>query len=308
VPDSPDIVPTPTPPGRRWSRRKFLRRALGGGAVAATLGYAWGIEPHWVEVVRRPLAIDGLPEALVGKRLVQLSDLHIGPIVDPQFMRRSLESVGELAPDLIVVTGDLMTCNRDEQVDSTLEALRALPAAPLGRIVALGNHDYGGVWQCDQAADRLSFGLERRDFQVLRNEIADVEGLQVVGIDDFYSKHYHPSRAFDLIDDSRPVLTLCHNPDAVDHPAWSELRGWVLAGHTHGGQCKAPFLRPPILPVRNRRYVAGEYELAPGRRMYVNRGLGYLHRVRFNCRPEITVFTLQRSAGQTALGKSLGDV
>ncbi|HMO86864.1 MAG TPA: hypothetical protein PKC18_18290, partial [Lacipirellulaceae bacterium] len=51
---------------------------------------------------------------------------------------------------------------------------------------------------------------------------------------------------------------------------------------------------PPLLPVSNRRYVAGEYELAPGRRLYINRGLGYLRRVRFNCRPEITLFTLMR--------------
>ena len=58
---------------------------------------------------------------------------------------------------------------------------------------------------------------------------------------------------------------------------------------------RPPFLAPPVLPVHNRNYVAGEYELAPGRRMYINRGLGYLERVRFNCRPEITVFTLERA-------------
>ena len=66
----------------------------------------------------------------------------------------------------------------------------------------------------------------------------------------------------------------------------------MLAGHTHGGQCKPPFLRPPLLPVRNKRYSAGEIPLANGRRLYVNRGLGHLLRARINARPEITAFTL----------------
>jgi predicted MPP superfamily phosphohydrolase len=74
-----------------------------------------------------------------------------------------------------------------------------------------------------------------------------------------------------------------------------DFRGWVLAGHTHGGQCKPPFLPPPLLPVKNRRYVAGEYDIGPGRWMYINRGLGYLRRVRFNARPEITLFTLMQA-------------
>ena len=61
------------------------------------------------------------------------------------------------------------------------------------------------------------------------------------------------------------------------------------------GQCKPPFLPPPLLPVSNRRYVAGEIELTGNRRMYVSRGVGHLLRVRFNVRPEIPVFMLQRA-------------
>jgi uncharacterized protein len=90
-------------------------------------------------------------------------------------------------------------------------------------------------------------------------------------------------------------LVLCHNPDVADLPIWKGYQGWILSGHTHGGQCKPPFLPPPILPVRNRRYTAGEIDLNDGRRLYINRGLGYFRRVRFNVRPEITVFALTRA-------------
>jgi predicted MPP superfamily phosphohydrolase len=87
-------------------------------------------------------------------------------------------------------------------------------------------------------------------------------------------------------------LALCHNPDTLDLHEWPDYQGFVLAGHTHGGQCRLPFLPPPIVPVHNHRYAAGEVAIAGGRVLYVNRGLGHLLRVRFNARPEITVFTL----------------
>jgi predicted MPP superfamily phosphohydrolase len=86
---------------------------------------------------------------------------------------------------------------------------------------------------------------------------------------------------------------LCHTPDALDALSWGDFQGWVLAGHTHGGQCKPPFLAPPLVPVRNPRYAAGEVALPDGRRLYINRGLGHLLQVRFNARPEITTFTLR---------------
>jgi len=83
-------MPEPT-----WSRRLFLGRA--GGVVlvgaAATGLDAWRIEPHWVEVVRRDLPIAHLPPALVSKTLVQLSDLHIGPQVEDEYLLASFRMV-----------------------------------------------------------------------------------------------------------------------------------------------------------------------------------------------------------------------
>ena len=90
-----------------------------------------------------------------------------------------------------------------------------------------------------------------------------------------------------------PTLVLCHNPDACDLNVWAGYQGWILAGHTHGGQCKPPFLPAPLLPVRNRRYTAGAFELTGNRQLYISRGIGHLQRVRFNVRPEVTVFTLR---------------
>jgi uncharacterized protein len=67
----------------------------------------------------------------------------------------------------------------------------------------------------------------------------------------------------------------------------------VLSGHTHGGQCKPPFLPPPLLPVENRRYTSGVFELSRHRMLYISRGIGHLLQVRINARPEVTLFELQ---------------
>jgi uncharacterized protein len=279
------------------SRRRFLARSVKtvGAVAAATIFYTWRIEPHWVEVVERPLPIAGLPTSMVGKRLVQVSDLHVGS-TDQAYLVSTLEQIGEMRPDAIVVTGDFMTCFGDESIAPALEVMQALPQAPLGRLAILGNHDYGSGWRQDAVADALCRGLEKVDIRVLRNEAAAIGDLQVAGVDDLWAgPRFQPERALRDLHTDRAAVALCHNPDGVDQPQWAGFQGWILAGHTHGGQCKAPFLPPPITPVANKRYSAGEYDRAQGRWMYINRGLGYAHRVRFNVRPEITIFTLQQA-------------
>jgi len=186
-----------------------------------------------------------------------------------------------------------MSCDGGEQIPRAAEVIRELPPAPLGRFAVLGNHDYGAGWKRTAVANKLVAALERHDVRALRNEAADVAGMQVAGVDDLWSGGFDAERMMGALRTDRPALALCHNPDGVDLPAWREFRGWVLAGHTHGGQCKPPFLPPPLVPVKNRRYVAGDYAVGDGRTLYINRGLGYLRRVRFNARPEITLFTLR---------------
>ena len=131
--------------------------------------------------------------------------------------------------------------------------------------------------------------------KILRNEIREVDGLQVIGLDDLWAGRFDVRKAIAGTDLSRPAIALSHNPDTADDPGWGDYSGWILAGHTHGGQCKPPFLPPPLLPVKNRRYTSGEFELTGGRRMYINRGVGHLLRVRINARPEVTLFQLTRA-------------
>src|SRR5688572_10452144 len=90
------------------TRRQFIRKAsLATGITSAgTCAYTWRWEPHWVEFVERPLPIANLPEVLIGKRLVQLTDLHIGPRVDDSYLIDTFSRVKQLSPELVIYTGD----------------------------------------------------------------------------------------------------------------------------------------------------------------------------------------------------------
>ncbi len=280
----------------RWYPRLTRRRFLGmAGSLAACAAYAWRIEPHWPEVVQRDLPIARLPAPLIGQTLVQISDLHVGPVVDSTYLIDAIEHVSSLKPALTVITGDFMTCRGTEQVEAVAQVLQHLDPGPLGCYAILGNHDYGLGWSRTTVAAQLVGRLSALGIRFLRNDCAVVEGLQLVGLDDLWGPNFRPDAVLPRVNWEGPVVTLCHNPDAVDLPCLADCRGWVLSGHTHGGQCKPPFLPPPILPVKNERYTAGEFDLGSGRWLYINRALGYLRRVRFNVRPEITAFRMQQA-------------
>lgn len=292
----------------RWpklTRRQWIKIVAGGSLVGALGlgGYTYWIEPHWLDFVTRDLPIANLGRDLEGKRLVQISDIHVGPIVDDGYLIRTLEAVSQLEPDFLVLTGDFVTSNRDgtAPLEQARRVYSHLKPAKLATIGILGNHDYGPGWSNGQVAEDICQLLQDVGCDMLRNEEKSVAGLRIIGYDDLWAQQFGPRLMSNLRPSQQPTIVLCHNPDAVDLPAWSDYKGWILSGHTHGGQCKPPFLPPPMLPVQNKRYTCGEIDLHDGRKLYINRRLGYLRKVRFNVRPEITVFTLRREAASSPL-------
>jgi predicted MPP superfamily phosphohydrolase len=277
---------------RMLTRREFLKASLAVPATAVATGlYAWRVEPHWVEVVHREMPILGLPVALAGATLVQLSDVHVGPRVSDEYILETFGRVAALEPDIVCLTGD-MTSYHPGVIAHARRVYADLPHGRLATVAVLGNHDYGRGWADGGNADRLAETLTALGVRVLRNERIDVSGLEIVGMDDLWAERFQPSQALAGNDPAAPMLALSHNPDTVDLPGWERFTGWILSGHTHGGQCRIPFLPPPVLNVENRRYTSGEFLLSGGRTMYINRGVGYLVHLRFDARPEVTVFDL----------------
>jgi predicted MPP superfamily phosphohydrolase len=277
----------------RVTRRDFLRLGAGAiGAVGGTVFYTWRIEPHRLEIVKRPLEIRRLPASLAGRTLVHLSDIHVGPRVDDEYVLATFRRVAAMSPDIVVITGDLISYH-SRTFEQVADVYRYFPRGRIATLAILGNHDYGVNWAFPEVAERLVRTVADFGITVLRNNIENVDGLQIAGVDDLWSRRADLDGTLAQLDKTRAALVLAHNPDTVDLPGWEGYEGWILAGHTHGGQCKPPFLPPPMLPVANRRYTSGAFELSGNRRLYISRGVGHLLHVRFNVRPEVTAFDLR---------------
>ena len=279
------------------NRRNFIRHSLlGGGGVCVAGGmYVWQIEPHWLEIVTMRMPIANLPDDLVGKTLMQISDIHVGNRFDYGFIINSFQKAQALRPNFVVYTGDYVSYENEEQFDQLSEVLQYTVTGELGTVGILGNHDYGWGWAEPDVADTISGMLSDSGVAVLRNEQRQLNGLNFIGLDDYWALNFRPEDVMPDVSPDLPHVLLCHNPDVCDLDVWENYAGWILAGHTHGGQCKPPFLNPPVLPVKNKKYAAGEVDLEDGRRLYINRALGHLWQVRFNVRPEITLFELKRA-------------
>lgn len=284
---------TKIPRHQSMKRRKFLNY-LGGAAGAGLLTglYTWQIEPFWVEFVHKQMPIKHLPNSLVGKTLLQISDVHIGNRFDYQYIIDAFQKAQRLQPDFVVYTGDYVSYEDKQQFDQLAIVLEHCVKGKLGTLGILGNHDYGKNWAEGTVAEKIAAQLKNAGIHLLRNEQQIIHGLNFIGLDDYWAINFHPEKIMPLLDNNQANLLLCHNPDVCDLDVWNGYQGWILSGHTHGGQCKPPFLNPPILPVKNKKYAAGEIDLEDGRTLYINRAIGHLWQVRFNVRPEITLFTL----------------
>jgi predicted MPP superfamily phosphohydrolase len=275
-------------------RRKFIKNTLLGSASIGlvTVLYSWQIEPFWLEFVRIKMPVLNLPKHLIGKTVMQISDIHVGNKFDYQYVIDSFKEAALLQPDFVVYTGDFVSYETKEQFNQLEEVMKFAVKGTLGTAGVLGNHDYGKDWLEQKVADEITSILENAGITILINQQIEMNGLNIIGIDDYWGMNFNPNKVMSKYEDKKANIVLCHNPDVCDLNVWNNYKGWVLSGHTHGGQVKPPFLKPPILPVENKRYSAGEIDLKDGRTLYINRALGNLFQVRFNVRPEITIFKL----------------
>jgi predicted MPP superfamily phosphohydrolase len=303
VDSSPTSATPVVSPPPRLSRRRFLKRCAALSAAPLALGvYSTQLEPFWLDVHERSIPVRGLPAAFSGFRLAHLSDLHVGHNVPLWYMRHVMRCVNALRPDLIVVTGDLVhhTLDGVQPVTDLLGMLHA----PV--VVSLGNHDYdnypgggGGPIRQDFIAVALQEHLAARGIPVLRNRATPIERgggrLWIVGLEDYYTERFSPAKAFAAVPAGEPAVVLSHNPDTAFFFE-SCNAPLILCGHTHGGQVRIPFFGPPILPLAHRELDQGLHTVNQSR-LYVSRGVGYLRRIRFNCRPELPCLQLQPDAG-----------
>ena len=262
-----------------------------GAIVAACAVYGW-LEAGWLRMRVLDVLIEGLPEQLDGLRIGHLSDFHLGaPLsLGNRASALAVDWVAERQPELVCVTGDLVSHPRGEA------RLRELLARLDRPFVILGNHDVAVT------RDPFSRAAELRDLErarLLRDAAAalDLRGVpvSVVGVDPEAYRNCR-SRPAGLVDPNAGFrLLLCHFPSVVDRLPRGAFH-LVLSGHLHAGQICLPLTRSQRLTLAHprARYVAGVYE-TDAAVMHVSPGTGTTFvPFRFFARPEVTELVLRR--------------
>lgn len=280
---------------RGMSRRTFLKTALASAVGTSLLGvggvtYAFQVEPGWVEVRPVRLALPRLAPEFHGLRIVQVSDVHLDDWMDRDYLARAIELVNQQEPDLVALTGDYVLYEPGRFAPELVAAFRAL--TPREVVLAiLGNHDYWTDQRVIRQVLRESGAVELSNaVYTLRRGPAV---LHIAGVDDVWERHDRLDLVLEQLPAEGAAILLAHEPDFADESAATGRFDLQLSGHSHGGQVRLPLLGSPVTPYLGRKYVTGRYQVG-GMIQYTNRGLGLIPpRVRLNCRPEITVFTLE---------------
>jgi len=228
--------------------------------------YAWVIERRF-RVAETTLSPAGWPPGLPPLRVLLLSDIHCGIFLKPQMLAEVVSFLMQLAPDLVVVTGDIVT-GHSREVRPFLDALAPLSRAPRGAWFCFGNHDYFGG-----DPEEIRKALHGVGIVTLNNQsvaVAHGKGSFVLGgIDDLILGK--PDWACVMSELGAPHLLLAHNPDHFYDAAGHGVT-LVVSGHTHGGQIRLPH-GPPI--IRQSRFCLDEgvYSFQSSL-LVVTRGLG----------------------------------
>lgn len=281
---------------RKWVRgviHTFMSIALPGVWL-----YAHFIEPYWAHVTRTKIPVRGLPKALEGLRIVQISDLHFGPTNDStEFFKGCVKTINDLKPDVIALTGDFLQW--DPQYAPALAHILSGLKARLGVFASLGNHDYGVCHPGEPASDPIDHrtlieAFQKKGIRVLHNERVTlgegVSAIDIVGLGDYWTPHFLPEKGFGETSEKRPTILFSHNPDSV-HAVDKFDFDLMLAGHVHGGQISFPFIGPLVVPVKHRHLRRGLHRIG-AHWLYTNRGLGFTFQARLLSRPEIAFLEL----------------
>lgn len=256
--------------------------------------YSGKIEPNWIEIVPIDLTIDNLDTAFEDFKVVQISDLHVSHSMPEKRLKRIFKLVNKQSPNVIAITGDIVTSYRHFNPQKLEKNLRQLVSQD-ATLSVLGNHDRLG-----HKTAKLERSLAKSNINNLNNQVAIIHRgeakLAFAGVDDPYWGTPDLNKVVADLPADTPAILLVHEPDYLGKSSKTHKFALQLSGHSHGGQIRLPFMKPPILPTGGRKYFIGlnKEEDTLG---YTNRGLGMTAlSLRFNSRPEITVFTLH-SAG-----------
>ena len=296
--------------GDALSRSVFLSwmGLIAGSSLFGSLLYGFSNKYNY-KVVKHKLSFDNLPSSFKGLKIIHISDIHTGSLLDKVAVEKGIKMILDQKPDVIFFTGDLVN-DRATEMDGYMDLFSKI-TAPMGVYSSLGNHDYGDYvqWPQDgiskeQNLDNLKKVHAELGWRLLLNEHVVLEKsnekIAVLGVENWSSKIRFPKygkleNAYQGTDVYPFKILLSHDPSHWDAQVRTDYNDidLMLSGHTHGMQFGVEIPGIKWSPVQ---YVykewAGLYESGKNK-LYVNRGFGFLgYPGRVGVMPEITLLEL----------------
>ena len=246
-----------------------------------------------IEVREYRITNDKIPESLNGLKIIQFSDFHFGSTMFEKELKKVVELTNIRKPDIIVFTGDLIQKNYEidsEKQEEIIELLQTMNAS-VGKYAILGDED----------SEKIATIFNQSNFTILRNEYdliykEDNNPILLIGLSSL-EKGQDISKAYQYfaLEGSNPnlfTITILHEPDAVEEIQKNYSSDLFLAGHSHNGNIRIPFLNISPFKVKNAIKYNQEYYSLENSELYISSGLGTQNGIRLFCRPSINFFRL----------------
>ena len=251
--------------------------------------------PSEIDLVEVNITLPDLGKNFVNYRILNLTDVHLGQWVNPEYLSDLIDYVNTLNFDLATLTGDYFSYILDGYEDSLKDSFKKLKAKD-GKFGVLGNHDH---WM---GAEKIRKLFEESDIVDLSNDVCVLskgeDKLNLAGVDSSTVCADNLDKVLAKLDDC-PTVLLAHEPDFANESSQTGKIDLQISGHSHGGQFIIPKVAtPPFRGPNSTKYPVGLYKIRD-MMQYTSKGLGTnSFRIRINCNPEITIITLKSDKRQ----------
>ena len=249
------------------------------------------------DLINVNVKIKDLPFAFNNYKIINLTDIHLGQWISPEYLDGIVDYVNQLNPDMITLTGDYVSYILDGYEDALLDSFKKLNAKD-GKFAVLGNHDH---WN---DAEKIRKILEKADVVDLSNDVYTIEKngekLNISGVDSCTVGADDLDKVLEKLPEDGVSILLVHEPDFAKISSKTERFDLQMSGHSHGGQLVIPGVKTtPFRCSYSLRYPVGLYKVGD-MIQYTSRGLGTnTFWLRINCKPEITLFYLKTDKRKT---------
>ena len=254
-----------------------------------------------IEVVEIDITIDNLGWNFNNLRILNLTDIHLGQWINPEYLDKLIDYVNTLNVDLVTLTGDYFSYVTKGYEQSLQDSFKKIESK-YGKFGVLGNHDH---WMGSKKVRDIFTNSNVID---LSNDVytleKDGEFLNICGVDSCTVCADNLDKVLAKMKKDTPSILLAHEPDFAKQSSQTNRFDLQISGHSHGGQFIIPkFETTPFRGPNSRKYPVGIYEVG-NMIQYTSKGLGTnSFRLRVNCKPEITIITLKTNKKQEILIK-----